>query len=112
LVISVMTREEALTDLADATSSEILGVEMIIDGDPVQGIRKNLAPADLVPFAGGRFAEDGLSVEGLRLTIRRDVFGYEPRVGMEMVVDGTRYTVRAAAKTGLNRRLTLIRFIS
>lgn len=107
-----MTRDQAIADLAAATGSEVLGRTLIIDGAVIDAVLRSLTIEEAMAFSGGQYADDGLSVEGLRLTVDVNVLGYEPVQGAEMVVDGSTYTVRLISKIGNNRRITLTRYLA
>lgn len=106
------TRADAIADLARATGADILGTVVTVDGTGIEMVKRHLDQEEALAFAGGQYADDGLEVEGIRLTVSAIKLGYEPLVGIRMVVDGAKFTVRQVRKIGMNRRITLTRYLS
>ncbi len=108
----MMTRDEVIANMLGALSSDVLGVSVVVDGVPTQAVKKNLPQEEAMAFAGGQFAQDGLLVEGIRLTVDVTSMVYPPVVGGEMVVDGPRYDIKAVAMSGNKWRITLLRYLT
>lgn len=107
-----MTLEDALNDLAGASSAGILGRVVDIEGFAVEAVKTGLTVEEAEAFAGGRFAGDGLAIEGIRLTVDRTRLSFLPVVGGRMRVDGADYDVRQVQETGRLLRIMLTRFTS
>ena len=75
-------------------------------------VRRNLKVEEATAFAGGMYMDDGLKIEGLRLTVDVEKLGYEPVNGAKLLVDDKKYTIGLVQKIGNNRRITLTRFTS
>lgn len=101
-----MSIEQALADLAAATSADHLGRQVVVDGVEVSCVKRELTVEEAQSFADGF----GQGVEGLRLTVSRTELGYEPRYGQEITVDGKRYTVKLLKSSGDVRTITMMRF--
>ncbi|MBU1567439.1 MAG: hypothetical protein KJ630_17670 [Proteobacteria bacterium] len=104
--------EEALADLATATTSEHLGRQVEINGVVVTCVKSSLKQEEAVSFGGGRFNQDGLAVEGVRLAIDKSLLPYSPQTGGRMTVDGQTYDIRTVNTQGNLLLITLTRFIA
>jgi hypothetical protein len=107
-----MSIEQALADLAAATSSDVLGRPVEIDGKTIDCVKRNLEQEEAMAFAEGRFAGDGLLIEGFRISVDRNLLAYQPVVGGRMEVDGHSYDVRQVQTSGDLLRITLTRYLS
>ena len=99
-----MSRQQALADILAATSDGVLGTGVVIDGKPVQAVRRGLTAEETEMFARA-----GLSVEGIRLSFDVAALGWQPTVGSGLNVDGRDYRVRRSHLTGSLLKLTLTR---
>lgn len=101
-------RDNALAQLAAATSAEVMGTTMKIGAtENIAAVRRSLSEEEAASFTA-----DGLKVEGVRLTIDVGVLGYEPYVGGALVVDDVSFTVQRVQRIGANRRITMTRYMS
>lgn len=105
-----MSRDQAIADMLGALSSSILGSSVVVDGTPLEAVKRTLPQEEALAFAGGEFAAEGLLVEGIRLTVNSDSLTYQPVVDGEMTVDGLRYDIKAVSKSGNKTRITLLRY--
>lgn len=105
-------RDRALAQLTAATSDDEMGTLMKIGTIDISAVRRSLTVEEAGAFAGGMFADDGLKVEGLRLTVDVDKLGFEPVNGARLMVDDKKYTIGLVQKIGKSRRVTLTRFTS
>lgn len=100
-------RDDALSDILAATSSEVLGQGIVIDGKPFDAVKKSLTTEEMVK---GGF--DGVSTEGIRITISLAALGYAPENGRSMDIDGVVFTAGPVSQNGDRLRITLSRYIS
>lgn len=107
-----MNIDDALDLLASATSSEVLGRPVEIDGFAIDAVKTGLTQEEAQAYAGGQFIADGLTIEGVRLTVDRNLLIWQPVVGGRLKVDGADYDVRQVTEMGRLLRITLTRFIS
>jgi hypothetical protein len=106
-----MSVDTAIADiLAAASSDAALGRPVSVDGEIVVCTTRSLTVEEASQFAGGRFADDGLAVEGLKMTVDRQLLGYIPAMRSNMVVGGAEYTVSRILQSGDKLRLTLTRY--
>ena len=101
-----------MAQLAAATSADVMGSTVEIDGAPCGAVKKSLSQKEALSFAGGQFAVDGLLVEGIRLTVDVTTLPYRPMVGGEVDIDGDVYDVKAIAKSGDKWRITMLRYLA
>ena len=100
-----MSREQALADLlAAASSTEILGSNVLIDGTVYQAVKGGLTREESQAFAAA-----GLIVEGIRISIDVAKLGYQPTVGNWLKVDGRDYEVIRSQLSGALLQMTLTR---
>lgn len=107
-----MTIEQALADLATATSAEHLGRQHMLAGVPVVCVKREMTAEEASAFAGGRFAADGLAVEGIRVTVDSGLLTHIPVVGGQLNVDGFDYDIKTVTKTGNMVRISCLRYLS
>jgi len=100
-----MTRAEAQADiLAAASSGEVLGGPVMIDGTEYTAVKGGLSVDERHAFAAA-----GMSVEGLRISIDVAALGFQPTLGSWLNVDGRDYEVVKARLAGSLLKMTLIR---
>ena len=100
-----MSREQAMADiLAAATSLEVLGSNVLIDGVGYTAIKRGLTREENQVFAVA-----GLVVEGIRISIDAAALGWQPTVGSGLNVDGRDYEVRRSHLSGGLLKMTLTR---
>lgn len=100
-------RDQALNDILAATSSEVLGQGIVIDGKPMDAVKKSLTTEDMV-----KSGFDGISMEGIRITLSLAALGYAPVYGQELIVNGVVWTANLTSVNGDRLRLTLTRYTS
>ncbi|MFT5728742.1 MAG: hypothetical protein ACI8PB_002898 [Desulforhopalus sp.] len=105
-------RDRALAQLTAATSDDAMGTMMKIGTKDISAVRRNLKVEEAAAFGGGMYVDDGLKIEGVRLTVDVAKLGYEPVNGALLIVDDKKYTIGLVQKIGNNRRITLTRFVS
>lgn len=99
-------RDQALADIVAATSSEVLGQPVVIDGISVDCVKRDLTveEAALLP------SRNGLGIEGLRINVDRNLLLYQPAYNGLMVVDNREYEVNRIGTSGDLLRITLVRY--
>lgn len=100
-------REDAISDILAATSSEVLGQDLVIDGDIISAVVKSLTVEEMASHGF-----DGISMEATRMTLSVESLGYIPRRKQVFDVDGVEWGTHAVAVNGDRLRLTLTRYIS
>lgn len=107
-----MSIEQAMADLAAATSTEHLGRAMEIEGVPdVPAVKVSMTAEEALSFSGGAYSRNGLGVEGCRVTVAAAYLSAMPVVGGVFHVSGQRWDVRKVGVRCSNVRITLTRFI-
>lgn len=100
-----MTRAEAMADiLAAASSLEVLGAGVLIDGVEYTAVKTGLSREENQAFAAA-----GLAVEGIRISIDLALLGWQPTVGNWLKVDGRDYEVIKSRLSGGLLKMTLTR---
>lgn len=90
--------------LAAASSTEVLGSSVLIDGAPYTAVKAGLSSEEHQAFAMA-----GLVVEGIRISIDLAVLGWQPPVGSWLNVNGKDYEVRNSNLVGDLLKMTLTR---
>jgi len=100
-----MSREQARADiLAAASSTEVLGSTVLIDGVPRTAVKVGLSREEHQAYALA-----GLAVEGIRISIGLAELGWQPTVDSGLNVDGKNYTVAKSRLSGDLLKMTLTR---
>lgn len=104
-------REAAIKDLSGALAPTVLGQTVTLDGEERQVIKRTLTVEETTAIAGPRFDNQGLAMEGVRITVDQDALGYRPAFGNQMTLNGSVYTVGPVAEVGNCFRITLTRYL-
>jgi hypothetical protein len=100
-----MSRDLAFADLLAAASSlDILGVAVVIDGKECVVSKVGLSAEESQSFSAA-----GMMVEGFRISMDAAVIGWQPAVGSWLTVDDREYEVVKSMLSGSLLRLTLTR---
>ena len=100
-------RDDAISDILAATSSDVLGQDIVIDGIPLSAVVKSLTHEEVTAIGF-----DGVSVQGTRLTLSAAALGSVPVRGQQLDFDGEIWTAQAVVLNGDRLRLTLTRYTS
>lgn len=100
-------RDDALADILAATSSEVLGQDVVIDGAVLSAVVKSLTTEEMAAHGF-----DGLSMEATRMTLSVAKLGYTPSRTQRMDVDGVGWEVHGVSLNGDRLRLTLTRYVA
>jgi len=101
-----MSRATAIADLLAATSPDILGQSVLINGTPVSAVKKIL-PQD----EAAHWAAEGVRVEAVRVVVSLSALGFTPRERSRIDVDGLDYRVESALVTGDMLKFVGTRFV-
>lgn len=102
-------RDNAMAQLTAALAPEVMGVLHNINGTDMSVVRRGLTIEEANAYSMPGYDNNGMSVEGMSLTVSVDDLGYEPTRGGRISLDGETYTVAAVSIIGGNRRITLLR---
>lgn len=102
-----MTLEQAMADLTAASSStDRLGQTVNIDGNDVICVKRDLTVEEATAVSSGL----GVSVEGLRINVDKDLLQYQPVYNGAMVINGREHAVSRISASGNLLRITLVRY--
>lgn len=102
-------RDNALAQLTGALETDVMGVLHNINGALMSVVIRSLTVDEASAISMPGYDNNGLAVEGMRMTVSVDKLGYEPTRGGRLSLDDEIYTVAAVSTIGDNRRITMVR---
>lgn len=100
-------RDNAIADILAATSPEVLGQNIVVDGVALSAVVKSLTHEEVTAIGF-----DGISIQGTRLTLSAATLGFVPVHGQRLDVDGVVWNTLAVIRNGDRLRITLTRYVS